>query len=91
MCSLALLGRFALAAGAILALVVLNHSFYALLVRRLGLLRAVAGVALHAVHHLVGAASVVTGLAVVLLTDGSEARSRRSRGAEVIDDASVVE
>jgi GT2 family glycosyltransferase len=87
----ALLGRYALAAGAIPALVVLNHSFYALLLRRVGPLRAVAGVGLHAVHHLVGAASVVAGLAVVLLGDRSNAWSRRPRRAQVIDDVTAVE
>lgn len=43
-------------------LVALNHSFYSLLARRRGRLEAVAGVGLHAVHHLTAAASVPAGV-----------------------------
>jgi GT2 family glycosyltransferase len=43
------------------ALVALNRPFYALLVRRLGPAAAVAGVGLHALHLLVGAAAVPAG------------------------------
>jgi GT2 family glycosyltransferase len=45
------------------ALVALNASFYALLVRRRGRREAAAGVGLHVVHHLAGAASVPVGVA----------------------------
>jgi hypothetical protein len=41
--------------------VLLNADFYALLGRRLGPSGAVAGVALHALHHLAGAAAVPAG------------------------------
>jgi Glycosyl transferase family 21 len=50
-------------AGA-LALLALNGSFYALILRRRGPAQAVAGVGLHALHHLVAAASVPAALAM---------------------------
>jgi hypothetical protein len=50
------------AALALGALVVLNADFYALLLRRRGPADAVAGVGLHALHHLTGAAAVPLGL-----------------------------
>lgn len=43
-------------------LVALNHAFYAVLLRTQGPVRAVAGVALHSVHHLVAVSAVVVGL-----------------------------
>jgi GT2 family glycosyltransferase len=46
------------AAAAAVALVALNRSFYALLLRRRGPVEAAAGVGLHAVHHLTAAAAV---------------------------------
>ncbi|HYU59181.1 MAG TPA: glycosyltransferase [Solirubrobacterales bacterium] len=52
------------AAGAAVALVLLNRSFYSLLMRRRGPGQAAAGVALHALHHAVGAASLPAGAAV---------------------------
>jgi hypothetical protein len=51
-------GRLRRALVAFAVLVALNRSFYALLARRLGRLEAAAGVALHALHHVVGALSV---------------------------------
>jgi hypothetical protein len=45
------------------ALIALNHRFYSLLVRRMGVRGAAAGVGLHAVHHLVGVAAVPVGVA----------------------------
>jgi hypothetical protein len=72
------LGAAALATGrprgalaALGALVGLNARFYALLVRRRGPLEAAAGVGLHAVHHLSGAAAVPVALAL-------HVRSRRT-------------
>lgn len=56
------LGRFRTALTAAGTLVVLNRSFYALLARRGGNLEAVAGVGLHAVHHLTAAAAVPVGI-----------------------------
>jgi hypothetical protein len=44
------------------ALVILNHSFYALLARQRGGPEAVAGVGLHSLHHLTGAVSVPAAL-----------------------------
>jgi glycosyltransferase involved in cell wall biosynthesis len=70
---LALLTRRPLRAMvAVLGLVALNRSFYALLARRQGPVRAAAGVGLHAVHHLAGAAAVPAGIALYAL------RRRRS-------------
>jgi GT2 family glycosyltransferase len=53
------------------ALLVLNHRFYALLLRREGPVRAAAGVGLHAIHHLTGVAAAATAL-------GRSARGRRA-------------
>ena len=50
------------AVGALSALVVLNRDFYELLTRRLGPVRAVASVGLHAIHHLTAAAAVPAGV-----------------------------
>jgi len=62
------------AAGALLALVALNHSFYGLLVRRRGPLQAGVGVALHALHHLTSVAAVPVGAADYLLEQARRAR-----------------
>jgi glycosyl transferase family 2 len=48
--------------GAVVALVLLNVPFYVLLVRRAGVLRALAGVVLHFVHHLVGVIALPLGV-----------------------------
>ena len=58
----ALAGRPKPAGAAVGALVVLNARFYALLLRRRGAVHALAGVGLHALHHLTGAAAVPLGL-----------------------------
>jgi glycosyltransferase involved in cell wall biosynthesis len=47
-------------AGAVVALCALNAPFYGLLLRKRGWRQAAAGVPLHALHHLVGAAAVPT-------------------------------
>src|SRR5207302_5993115 len=52
------------AAAALGALVSLNASFYALLLRRRGPAGAAAGVGLHVLHHLTGACAVPAGLLV---------------------------
>jgi GT2 family glycosyltransferase len=73
----AVAGAPLLAAGFAGALVALNHQFYFLLGRRLGPLGALAGMGLHAAHHLVALAAVPAGLAVALgerLTSRREAR-----------------
>lgn len=49
---------------AVFSLLVLNRSFYALLVRRAGPLRALSGLVLHVVHHLVGVLALVLGTLV---------------------------
>ena len=56
------LGSLQLIAGCLALLVALNRSFYALLVRRQGLHRAIVGVGLHTLHHLVAVAAVPVGV-----------------------------
>jgi hypothetical protein len=63
------------ALAALLGLVALNRSFYGLLARRQGGARAAAGVGLHAVHHLAGAAAVPAGVALYALRRPAEDRS----------------
>lgn len=55
-----------LVAAGVAALVGLNAGFYALLLRRLGPAQAVAGVALHGLHHLVAVAAVPVGVVLGL-------------------------
>ena len=57
------LRRPALSGASLLTLVLLNRSFYGLLLRRRGPAEAVMGVGLHAVHHLTAAAAVPIALA----------------------------
>lgn len=64
-------GRFRIVLGAATALVSLNHRFYGLLVRRLGAPAAGVGIALHALHHVVGIAAVPVGIARHLLARGA--------------------
>lgn len=64
--------RLRFATGATLILVALNFRFYVLLARRRGPWVAAIGIALHALHHLVGVAAVPAGIVAHLL-------SRRSR------------
>jgi Glycosyl transferase family 2 len=63
---LALLGPPVGVPAASAALVGLNRSFYALLLRRLGLFQGVLGVGLHWLHHLVAVAAVPVGVAVAV-------------------------
>jgi GT2 family glycosyltransferase len=62
--------RIATAGVLAAALVALNRPFYALLLRRRGLVQAAGGVLAHMLHHLVSLASLVAGLAI----HASEAR-----------------
>ncbi len=64
------------AALAVAVLVALNRGFYVLLYRRRGGMQAVAGLGLHVVHHLTGAAAIPVGLARAS-TRRSPRRSRR--------------
>jgi GT2 family glycosyltransferase len=66
----------AVTAAALGGFVALNAPFYAVLARRQGPGGAVAGVALHLVHHLVAVASVPAGVAVAV---GEEVRGRWRR------------
>jgi hypothetical protein len=80
---LALLRRRPMGAlGALLGLVALNRSFYALLARRRGPAEAIAGVGLHAVHHLSGVAAVPAGVASYALRRPEE----RSMAASTASD-----
>ena len=67
--------------GSLLALVLLNRSFYALLVRRRGAREAGLGVALHALHHLTGVAAIPVGTLAYLLERRRGVR-RRTRRAD---------
>ena len=70
----------ATAAGALLALTVLNAPLYALLARRGGKDAAVAGVGLHAIHHLTAVAAVPVGIASYLRSASRNGR-REDAGA----------
>lgn len=81
--ALCLAGLVAVAGGEVLlaglglaGLLACNAGFYALLVRRQGVLRAAAGVGLHALHHLVAVAALPVGLAAAGV-DAVRARNRR--------------
>jgi GT2 family glycosyltransferase len=74
------LGSLAVFAACLALLVGLNRSFYALLVRRQGVHRAVVGVGLHAMHHLVAALAVPFGILSALVS-GTGPRVPRARGA----------
>jgi GT2 family glycosyltransferase len=62
--------------GSAATLVLLNRSFYALLVRRRGVREAALGVGLHALHHLTAVAAVPAG-ALAHLLEVRKARSQR--------------
>ena len=87
-----LLRRFGIALVALAVLVALNRSFYAVLLRRQGLVRAFAGVGLHAMHHLVAVVAVPVGVAAALGALATEAWSRRRVPVPVAsDEATLVE
>ena len=67
-------GRLRVAFASAVALVSLNLGFYRLLIRRVGPVAAGLGVALHALHHLVGIAAVPVAVARHFLRRDSEAR-----------------
>ena len=62
---------------ALALMLALNSSFYALLVRRRGVLQAIGGIGLHLVHHLVAVLALALGLTAYALR-----RERRERGPE---------
>jgi GT2 family glycosyltransferase len=72
------------AAGAVAAFVVLNLTFYRTLRRRQGLLRAVAGVGLHALHHAVAIAAVLYAVARHLPRHGRLPRRESTEPAETV-------
>jgi len=72
------LGSLLLVAGCLAALIALNRSFYTLLVRRQGLHRAVLGVGLHTLHHLVAAAAVPVGICTAVFTAARTGRATRT-------------
>jgi GT2 family glycosyltransferase len=72
------LGSMLLFAALLALLVVLNRSFYTLLVRRQGVARAAAGVGLHALHHLVAALAVPFGIASAIVAGIAPRVGRRA-------------
>jgi glycosyltransferase involved in cell wall biosynthesis len=78
-CIVAVLGAVSghrrVAPGAAVAFVALNADFYALLIRKRGLVAGSAGVLLHAVHHLTGAAALAAGVAK-FAAEGWRSRTR---------------
>lgn len=72
------LGEVVVSAVALACLLVLNRSFYALLLRRQGPLHALVGVVLHGAHHLVSLAAVPAGVAVALVAAAGASRARRA-------------
>jgi hypothetical protein len=65
-----------------------------LLLRRLGLVGAAAGVALHALHHLIAAAALPMGLALGVVlgsSSSSTASSRRVLPSPTVADEQLVE
>jgi GT2 family glycosyltransferase len=70
-----------LGAAALLALLALNREFYALLARKQGPARSMAGVGLHAAHHLAGLAAVPVGAARYLGHRHAGPGRRAPRGA----------
>jgi GT2 family glycosyltransferase len=75
----AVAGRFAVVAAALGAMLALNHSFYALLLRREGLARTVAGIALHGAHHLVSLLAVPVGVAAAVMAAAAAHTPVRTR------------
>jgi GT2 family glycosyltransferase len=72
-------------------LCVLNRGFYALLVRRQGAGRAMVGVVLHALHHLVAAAAVPVGVVAGVLAESRAAISRRRLMSNAAPESSFLE
>jgi hypothetical protein len=78
-------------AGALLVLCALNHAFYALLLRRQGAGRAMVGVLLHVVHHLVAVAAVPVGIAAGVLAETRASAAQRRSVPRAIAESSLVE
>ena len=78
-------------AAALVALCALNHAFYALLVRRQGAGRAMVGVVLHALHHLVAVAAVPVGIAAGLVAESRATAERRRSVPAAIPESSLAE
>ena len=86
------LRSWVLVAVAGVTLVFLNHRFYALLLRRLGVVHAAAGVGLHVVHHLVAVIAVPIGVVLTVMGDAFGLRSRRTQRITMVsDDPTFVE
>jgi GT2 family glycosyltransferase len=69
--------RPAVVTAALGGLLLVNRPFYALLLRRRGPLEAAAGVGLHAVHHLTGAAAIPAGVALHVFRRRRRGMTRR--------------
>lgn len=79
------LGSLVVIGACMSALVALNHAFYALLLRRQGIPGAVAGIGLHALHHLVAAVAVPVGVLSAVATGVSGARTPRRSGGVALE------
>ena len=82
-------GEVLLAGLGLVGLLVCNAAFYALLVRRQGVLQAAAGVGLHALHHLVAVAALPVGVAAAGI-DAVGARGRRGAGLAAPQEATSI-
>jgi len=78
-------------ASALVILCSLNHAFYALLVRRQGPGRAIVGIGLHALHHLVAIAAVPAGIAAGLLAEWRTTAERWRTVPSTMSESSLVE
>ena len=85
-----LLRRPAAALGGLFLLLAANRDFYVLLARRRGVLEALAGVGLHAVHHLTALAAVPAGV-VVHLRDHRHYHDQRTGDMRLTGESHVPE
>jgi hypothetical protein len=77
--------------SALVMLCALNHAFYALLLRRQGAGRAMVGIGLHALHHLVAVAAVPVGIAAGLVTESRATAERWRAVPPAMPESSLVE
>ena len=78
-------------ASVLVALCALNHAFYVLLLKRQGAGRAMVGIVLHALHHLVAVAAVPVGIAAGVLAESRASAAERRSVTTAIPESSLVE
>jgi GT2 family glycosyltransferase len=78
-------------ATALVVLCVLNRAFYALLLRRQGIGRALVGIGLHALHHLVAVVAVPVGIGAGLVAESRATAERWRAVPPPIPESSLVE